>query len=76
MNGLCDRCGDIVIIAEKYISYRNHYIPFECVYDIKVKGKKLLINHYKLNSTLPTMSIYFVDKESAVRCYNRLIEQN
>ena len=50
-------------ITPTYVAHRNRLIPADSIQSVHIKGKRLLINTFKQNNTLPTMCVFFKSKE-------------
>lgn len=63
----------IIIVEAKYIEYRNRTI-FNCVIsEIRVKGRRVLINSYKTNTSEPKMTIICKNVEDAENLQDILV---
>ena len=50
-------------ITPTYVAHRNRLITTDSIQTVHIKGKRLLINTFKQNQTLPTMCVFFKSKE-------------
>lgn len=66
---LNDIWGNDVEITGSYVSYRNRLIDVNQIHTFQTKGKRLYINTYKQNQAVPTMCIFFDNKEKAQEAY-------
>jgi hypothetical protein len=64
-----DIWGNDVEITQTHVSYRNRLIDVHLIHTFQVKGKRLLINSFKQNQSIPTMCIFFETKEKAEEVY-------
>jgi hypothetical protein len=69
MTTLNDMWGNDVEITQSYVSHRNRLVDVNLIHTFHAKGKKLLINTYKQNDHVPTMCIFFENKEMAEEAY-------
>lgn len=60
-----DRFGDKIFLGKNFILYRNRSIPFTEIKEIRAKNGRLMINHFKANTSHPTMCILFETKNKA-----------
>ena len=63
---------NVIEITKDYISYRNRLIDIHLIHTFQVKGKRVLINSFKQNQSIPTMCIFFESKEKAEWFYGLL----
>ena len=71
---LIDAYGSEVIITSDFIRYRERVIDFRAIAVFQVKQRKLLINNFHQNTSLPTMCIYFKTKEEALSALDILTD--
>jgi hypothetical protein len=71
---LTDIWGNDVEITSSYVSHRNRLIDIHLVHTFHAKGRKLLINTFKQNDHVPTMCIFFDNKEKAEEAYQVMKE--
>ncbi len=69
---LYDNWGNPVEITRSYVSYRNRLVDIHLIHTFQAKGRKLLINTYKQNQMIPTMCVFFEDKEKAQNAYEQM----
>lgn len=69
-----DIWGNDVEITNSYVSHRNRLIDVHQIHTFQTKGKRLYINTYKQNQTVPTMCIFFDNKEKAQEAYQAMKE--
>lgn len=69
---LRDIWNNEVEITNSFVSYRNRLIDVHLIQTFQVKGKRLLINTFKQNESVPTMCIFFEDKEKAEAAYETM----
>lgn len=72
MSTIYDFWGNPVEITSSYVAYRNRIVDIHLIHTFQAKGRKLLINTYKQNQMIPTMCIFFKDKESAAEAYTEM----
>jgi hypothetical protein len=66
---LTDIWGNDVEVTSSYVSHRNRLIDIHLIHTFQTKGKRLLINTFKQNETVPSMCIFFESKEKAEHAY-------
>lgn len=69
-----DMCKAPVEITKNYILYRNRLIDSSSITSIHTKGKRLMINSYRQNTSYPTMLVMFPSKEDAEKAFMGLKE--
>ena len=69
---LYDIWNNPVEITRSYVSYRNRLVDIHLIHTFQAKGRKLLINTYRQNQMIPTMCIFFEDKETAQNAYEQM----
>jgi hypothetical protein len=67
-----DMCKAPLEIAKGYILYRNRLIDSSSITSFRTKGKRLMINSYKQNTSHPTMLVMFSSKEDAQLAFDGL----
>ncbi len=67
-----DMCKAPLEIAKGYVLYRNRLIDSSSITSFRTKGKRLMINSYKQNTSHPTMLVMFSSKEDAQRAFDGL----
>jgi hypothetical protein len=63
-----------VTVSNGLFRYRNRAIDVLTFSDIRVKGKRVLINNFKENSNLPRANIICKDPETAKAIYDYILE--
>jgi predicted transcriptional regulator len=69
---LHDAWGNAFEICRCCVSHRNRTVDMHLIHTFQAKGRKLLINTYKQNQSIPTMCIFFEDKEKALEAYQEM----
>ncbi len=69
---LHDVWGNPVEICRCHVSHRNRTVDMHLIHTFQAKGRRLLINTYKQNQMIPTMCIFFEDKEKALEAYQEM----
>ena len=69
-----DRSGDSIVLANKFIRYRNRTIPYSEIKETRVKNNRLMLNHYVSNTSHPRMCILFHDSNQAQWFHDQLLE--
>lgn len=69
-----DIWGNNVEITPSFVSHRNRLIDVHLIHTFQCKGKRLLINTFKQNEHVPTMCIFFDNKEKAEEAYQLMKE--
>jgi hypothetical protein len=64
-----------VSVVNKFIQYRMRSLALDVVSEMKVKGKRLYINHFKENVSQPKMCIICKNHEDAMDIYNYIHDQ-
>ena len=64
-----------VTIVNNFIQYRMRSLDLYAVSELKVKGKRLYINHFKENVSQPRMCIICKNHDDALEMYNAIHEQ-
>lgn len=70
-----DRYNEQIILGRGFIRYRNRSIPYTEIKEIRVKGNRFLINHYRNNTTHPTVIIFMQDKQKAEFLHDELLDK-
>ena len=70
MSILNDIWGNEVILTKNYVSHRNRLIDIHLIGTFQAKGKRLYINTFKQNTSVPTMCVFFETKEKAEEAYH------
>ena len=70
-----DAWGNLVVIKNNFIHYRNRAIDIDAVNLIQAKGKRVFINHYRENNYLPKMLIMCSNTNSATGLYEYIVEK-
>ena len=71
---LNDIWGNNVEITPSYVAHRSRLIDVHLIHTFQTKGKRLLINTFKQNEHVPTMCIFFENKEKAEEAYQVMKE--
>ena len=74
MATLTDIWGNDVEITADYVSHRNRLIDISQIQTFHSKGKRLYINTFKQNTSVPTMCIFFDNKEKAAEVFQTMRE--
>jgi hypothetical protein len=69
-----DIWGNNVEITRCYVAHRNRLIDVHLIHTFQTKGKRLLINTFKQNASMPTMCIFFESKDKAEEAYQVMKE--
>jgi hypothetical protein len=69
---LYDIWSNPIEITRSFVSYRNRLVDIHLIHTFQAKGRKLLINTYRQNQMIPTMCIFFKDKETAEDAYEQM----
>ena len=72
MTTLTDIWGNDVELTADYVSHRNRLIDISQIQTFHSKGKKLFINTFKQNTSVPTMCIFFDTKEKAAEAFETM----
>ena len=72
MPSLTDLWGNTVEVTPSYVSHRNRLIDVNLIHTFQTKGKRLLVNTFKQNEHVPTMCIFFDNKEKAEEAYQMM----
>ncbi len=67
-----DLWGHTLEVTPSYVAHRNRLIDVHLIHTFQVKGKRLLINTFKQNETVPTMCVFFNSKEKAEEAYQMM----
>jgi hypothetical protein len=67
---LVDAYGGVMHVAPQFLKYRNRIVSTSDVRTAHVKGRRILINHFKSNLNVPTMCVHFADKNAAEHAIN------
>lgn len=67
---LTDAWGRPVTMTDTFFCYQNRSIDLNCIQEIRLKGRRVLINHFNRNTTLPTSIVVCKDHESANELYH------
>lgn len=66
---LTDLWGNTLEVTPSFVAHRNRLIDVHLIHTFHAKGRKLLINTFKQNDHIPTMCIFFDNKEKAQEAY-------
>lgn len=69
---LMDAFGGSLQVTPDFLKYRDRIISTSDVRTVHVKGRRVLLNHFKSNMNVPTMCVHFADKDSAARALNTI----
>lgn len=59
-------------VTPSYVAHRTRLIDVHLIHTFQAKGKRLLINTFKQNEHVPTMCIFFENKEKAQDAYEMM----
>ena len=62
---LADAFGGVMHVTPEYLKYRDRVLNTSDVRCVHVKGRRVLVNHFKGNVNVPTMCVHFIDKNVA-----------
>jgi hypothetical protein len=71
---LTDAWDREVTVSNGLLHYRNRAIDIVTFSDLRVKGKRVLINNFKENTNLPRANIICKDAVTAKAIYDYIIE--
>lgn len=69
---LVDAYGGTMLVNPEFLKYRDRLISTADVRTAQVKGRRVLINRFKANMSVPTMCVHFADKNTAARALNTI----
>lgn len=69
---LVDAYGGVMHVTPDYLKYRDRVVSAHNVRTVHVKGRRVLINHFKGNMNVPTMCVHFADKDAAGHALNMI----
>jgi hypothetical protein len=72
MSTLTDIWGNTFEVTPSYVAHRNRLIDVHLIHTFQTKGKRLLINTFKQNEHVPTMCVFFENKEKAEEAYESM----
>jgi len=72
MSTLTDIWGNTFEVTPSYVAHRNRLIDVHLIHTFQTKGKRLLINTFKQNEHVPTMCVFFDNKEKAEEAYESM----
>jgi hypothetical protein len=61
-------------ITKEYVAHRQRLIDVNVIQTFQVKGRRLYINTFKQNEMVPSMCIFFENKEKAEEVYQMMKE--
>jgi hypothetical protein len=61
-------------ITKGYVAHRHRLIDVNLIQTFQVKGRRLYINTFKQNEMVPSMCIFFENKEKAEEAYQMMKE--
>jgi hypothetical protein len=65
-----DAWDNDVTVCNNFLTYRMRSIDISSINEMKVKGKRFYINHYKENTCLPKMCVICKNNDKAVELHN------
>ena len=74
MPSVSDLWGNTLEVTPSYVAHRSRLIDVHLIHTFQTKGKRLLINTFKQNEHVPTMCIFFENKEKAQQAYDMMKE--
>ena len=74
---LTDAWDRPVIVSNGLFRYRNRAIDVKVIDEVRAKGKRVLINHYNRNDSLPTAIVVCkdADAEAATALYEYILAE-
>lgn len=63
---LGDAYGGSLQVTPEFLRYRDRIVGSNDVRTLHIKGRRVLINHFKANMNVPTMCVHFEDKAAAI----------
>lgn len=69
---LADAFGGVMHVTPDFLKYRDRVLSSSDVRCVNVKGRRILVNHFKGNLGVPTMCVHFADKTAAARALNSI----
>ena len=72
MPSVLDLWNNTFEVAPSYVAHRNRLIDVHLIHTFQAKGKRLLINTFKQNEHVPTMCVFFENKEKAQEAYEMM----
>ena len=69
---LVDAYGGVMHVHPDYLKYRDRVLSVGNVQTLQVKGRRVLVNHFKGNMSVPTMCVHFADKDAAAHALNMI----
>jgi hypothetical protein len=67
---LVDAYGGVMHVNPDFLKYRDRVLNTSDVRTVHVKGRRVLVNHFKGNMNVPTMCVHFADKDAAANALN------
>jgi hypothetical protein len=67
-----DMCNMPFEMTQDYVCYRNRLLDANSIVNFHTKGKRLLINSYRQNTSYPTMLVMFPNKETALLAFEKM----
>lgn len=67
---LVDAYGGVMHVNPDFLKYRERVLSTSDVRTVHVKGRRVLVNHFKGNMSVPTMCVHFADKNAASYALN------
>ena len=69
---LVDAYGGVMHVSPDFLKYRDRIINTSDVRTLHMKGRRVLVNHFKSNMSVPTMCVHFAEKTLAVQALNTI----
>lgn len=67
---LVDAYGGVMHVNPDFLKYRDRVLNTSDVRTVHLKGRRVLVNHFKGNMNVPTMCVHFADKDAAANALN------
>lgn len=67
-----DMCNMPFEMTQNYVCYRNRLLDAYSIVNFHTKGKRLLINSYRQNTSYPTMLVMFPNREAALLAFEKM----
>jgi len=69
---LVDAYGGVMHVTPDFLKYRDRVLNTSDVRTLHLKGRRVLVNHFKGNTCVPTMCVHFAEKTLAVDALNTI----
>jgi hypothetical protein len=69
---ITDAYGGSLQVTPEFLRYRDRIIGVHDVRSLHLKGRRVLVNHFKGNMSVPTMCVHFEDKAAAAAALNTI----